>query len=288
MLLTSLIISSSLANRSLTDLSLVKSQAVESERMDRLSRQKLTGELVRFQDGYGRQFTVIRGTVASEMGGDRFADVGHAVCRYDANGLLDRVKVFNYLNAEVRKQFTRTGFNFEGQLKEDTFSYEVRVGPKNEKVGPAVKLSGYSATPPFFSLLEAVVLFDYQPKADPLYLLNPNLSGGQPAVLRYGFTRAVPEGSLAELGNAQPLLLAVQPGSTPNNFKSGGAIDQSGTVYFKSMYLFAGVGEWRKSDRSNAFATDGTPVRRVGDVSEEAIAEITKLIPDKWREKPKD
>lgn len=281
MLLTSLIISSSLANPNLADLSLVKSQAVEWAGDAHHSRQELNAELARFQDGYGRQFSVIRGLLASELGGDRFADRGYALCRYSKDGVLDRVSTSIFLDAWIQRQFTSTPLTSEGQLSEDTLTYLVKMGPQKGNRGLLNKLGGIQSMSPKFSLLEAMVLFDYKPNADPVYFLNTNLGGGQPAVIKFGFDQ--PE------GDPRYLLVPLQPRLRPSNYITSGAVDRSGNLHFTSMIsLFGAIFDPGQVDEGLALATNATVVRKVGELSPDSIAEMKKLVPDEWREKPKD
>ena len=277
MLLTSLILSSSLP-----DLNLVKSQLVVAYQNEGPATRSVGGELVRFEDSYGRQFTVIRGSVDSELSGDRFSDHGYAVCRYDKYGVLDRVQVNYSADARIGVRITRNPIFASGTLEGNTFV----TGVKNGAPFIPGEVADYRTKAPHFSLLEAVVLFDYRPSAEPIHLLNMLRTGEQPAVLPYRFTPAEPTGALADAGNCRELFLAVQPQSNPRSIFSGGAVDRSGTVYLASLNLIQGGDRWRTSDRGNAFVYDGSPFQLKGEVEPDAIPDLRALVPYEWRTPP--
>ena len=279
MLLTSLILSSSLA-----DLSLVKSRVVEAVDFQTQTSQVASGELARFEDRYGRQFTVIRGSVDSELSGDRFSDHGYAVCRYDKHGVLDRVEVSYSADAQVGGRVIRNPVSASGILEGNTFV----TGVKNGAPLTPGKVTDYRTKAPHFSLLEAVVLFEYRPNGEPMHLLNMLRVGGQPAVLPYRFAPAEPTGALAQAGTCRELYLAVQPQSNPRWILSGGALDRSGTVYLASVNLIQSGDQLRQSERGNSFVYDGSPVKMKGEVAPEDINALKSLVPADWRTPPTD
>jgi len=277
MLLTSLILSSSLA-----DLSIVKSRVVEAVQYEGQATRVANGELARFEDGFGRQFTVIRGSVDTELAGDRFSDHGYVVCRYDKHGVLDRVSLNYSADAKIGGRVTRNPVTATGRLEGNSFVSAVKNG---SRAIPG-NVTEYRPKAPHFSLLEAVVLFDYRPMAEPIHLLNMLRLGQQPAVLPYRFAPAEPTGSLADEGNSHELFLVVQPQSNPRSIWSDGAVDRSGTVYLASVNLIQGAVAWRKSDSGNTFVYDGVPVQVKGEVAPDTINALKALVPDNWRTPP--
>ena len=278
MLLTSLSLSSSLA-----DLNLVKSQLVVAYQNDGPAARSVGGELARFEDTYGQQFTVIRGSVDTHVAGDRFSDNGYAVCRYNAQGVLDRVVVRYSADAKTGGGIYRTPVTESGVMNGDTFVSEV----KNGRQALTDHVSDYPTKAPYFSLLEAVVLYDYRPSSKPLYLLNLHRMMGQPSVLEYKFVSAEAIGAAANQGQRK-VLLAVQPQSTPQETWPSAAVDQSGTVYLSSLALLYPDGGVRQSDQADAFLCNGVPVQYQGELNPNVIKRLRDLVPEGWRKPPTD
>ena len=279
MLLTSLFLSSLLP-----ELTTVKSQLVVTYKQEHIYDRSLRAELARFEDAYGRQFTVIRGVCDSAFPGGLFSIQGYAVCRYNNRGILDRALAQANGDSSFRNPKSKWQDLGKGEMAGDSFVSEYRG------VGPVIraKVLGYGNRATYFSLLEAVVLFNYRPSSEPVQLLNLMRLNGDPAVLSFRFVHAQPTGAMSETGFNRELLVAATPSVSPGWTRYAEAIDSLGTVYLSSFGFVHSDGHQTKPDQHNVFHYDGAPVQNQGQLTDDILKEMRGLIPDDWRTPPVD
>jgi hypothetical protein len=277
------------------DLEVVASQALYAESVsgatrpdDREHSQSARGALARFRDAKGREFTIISSDERQEVHSDAVNianDVhGYVVCRYGADGTMDRIltsEQIKFRQDRITNFFSR---GLSGELKNGLFKAKAVINvPNTTPLSMEFSLAGFAQSKPHFSMTEAVFLFGLHPATNRLSLVDFDNNQGR----LYGVKLQQGWDETGSLGDKR-LLVALSQSSNEKEGISLGAFDDAGNVYTFSSPTFLRIGKYGynftdRSSKTTAVPYSPAVVTTYGSLSDDRIEKLSDLIPVEWR-----